>query len=102
IQPAELRRLVADVNAYNTAIAGAAASRGWTYYNPNPTLDSLRTVATAVRPFPLFNQPCTANPFGTAFSCDAVHPSAATHRLLANKLIQLINSTYGTRMLAIP
>ncbi len=102
IQPAELRRLVADVTAYNTAISGVAAGRGWAYFNPNPTLDSLRTVATAVRPFPLFNQACTANPFGTAFSCDAVHPSAATHRLLANKLIQLINSTYGTRMLAIP
>jgi hypothetical protein len=59
-------------------------------------LDSLLTVATAVRAFPLIGQPCTANPFGTAFSCDAVHPSAATHTLIANKLREAINAAYST------
>ncbi len=101
VQPAELVNLVSTVTAYNSYIASQATARGWTYYNPNTALDSLRTVATAVRPFPLIGQPCSANPFGTAFSCDAVHPSAATHKLIANKLRQAINAAYGTAIPAI-
>jgi lysophospholipase L1-like esterase len=96
VQPAELVKLVTTVTAYNAYIAAQATTRGWVYYNPNVALDSLRTVATAVRAFPLIGQPCTANPFGTAFSCDAVHPSAATHKLIANKLRAAIDSAYGT------
>jgi lysophospholipase L1-like esterase len=102
VVPAELRRLVASVNAYNVYISGQATARGWAYYNPNTAFDSLRTVAAAVRPFPLLSQPCIANPFGTAFSCDAVHPSAATHRLIAEKLRQAINTAYTTAIPPIP
>ena len=101
VQPAELVNLVSTVTAYNAYISSQATARGWTYYNPNTALDSLRTVATAVRAFPLIGQPCSANPFGTAFSCDAVHPSAATHKLIANKLRQAINAAYGTAIPAI-
>ncbi len=97
VQPAELRKLVTSVNGYNAYISSQAASRtNWVYYDPNVALDSLLTVATAVRAFPLIGQPCTANPFGTAFSCDAVHPSAATHKLIANKLREAINAAYST------
>lgn len=102
VVPAELRQLVAAVTAYNTAISNAATARGWAYLNPNPTLDSLRTIATAVRAFPLIGQACINSPFGTAFSCDAVHPSAATHRLMAEKLRQLINTAYTTSIPPIP
>ncbi|MGH7520826.1 MAG: SGNH/GDSL hydrolase family protein [Gemmatimonadales bacterium] len=102
VVPSELRKLVAAVGAYNTYVSGQATARGWAYLDPNPTLDSLRTVATAVRAFPLLGQPCTANPFGTAFSCDAVHPSAASHRLFATKLRLAINSAYSTAIPPIP
>ncbi|MFN2571205.1 MAG: SGNH/GDSL hydrolase family protein [Gemmatimonadales bacterium] len=100
--PSELVRLSAAVTAYNAYIASAAAAHDWVYYNPNTALDSLRTVATAVRPFPLIGQPCSANPFGTAFSCDAVHPSSATHRLIARKLRDAINAAYSTAIPPIP
>lgn len=102
VVPAELRRLVASVTSYNQFISQQASARGWAYYDPNPTLDSIKTVAAAFRPFPLFAQACTTNPFGTAFSCDAVHPSSATHRLIANKLRQAINAAYGTTIRVIP
>jgi hypothetical protein len=102
VQPAELRKLVSTVTAYNAFISSTAAARNWAYYDPNPALDSLRTVPTAVRPFPLIGAPCSANPFGTAFSCDAVHPSAATHKLIANKLRLKINGDYGTAIPVIP
>ena len=102
VVPRELVKLSTSVTAYNAYISAQATARGWAYIDPNPTLDSLRTIATAVRAFPLIGQPCTANPFGTAFSCDAVHPSAATHRLLAEKLRQTINTAYTTAIPPIP
>ncbi len=102
VQPAELVKLVSTVTAYNTFIAAQATARHWAYLDPNPALDSLRTVPTAVRPFPLIGQPCSANPFGTAFSCDAVHPSAATHRLIAQKLRDAINAAYTTAIPPVP
>jgi len=102
VVPKELVKLVTAVTAYNTFISTQATARGWAYLNPNVALDSLRTVPTAVRPFPLIGQPCSANPFGTAFSCDAVHPSAATHRLIAQKLRLAINAAYTTAIPPIP
>src|SRR6266508_2542740 len=102
VVPKELGKLAGAVLAYNTYISGQATTRGWAYLNPNTALDSLRTVPTAVRPFPLIGQPCSANPFGTAFSCDAVHPSAATHRLIAQKLRDAINAAYTTTIPPIP
>jgi lysophospholipase L1-like esterase len=103
VVPSELVKLVAAVTAYNAHISSAATTRGWAYLNPNPTLDSLRLVPAAVRPFPAIGAACTAAlPFGTAFSCDAVHPSAATHRLIAQKLRLAINATYTTAIPTIP
>jgi len=78
------------------------------WFNPNPTLDSLRAIPTQVAPFPAFTNaqgqpnPCSANPFGLAFSCDAVHPSAATHRILARHLVLAINAKYGSAIPAVP
>ena len=102
IAPAEVIKLVSSVAQYNAHISAAATARGWAYWDPNPAFDSLKTVAGAVAPFPAFGAPCSANPFGTAFSCDGVHPSASTHRLGASKLREAINDTYGTSIPAIP
>ncbi len=105
VVPKELVKLVAAVTAYNTYISGQATARGWAYLDPNATLDSLRAIPTAVRPFPALLQPCNATlglPFGTAFSCDAVHPSASTHRLIAQKLRLAINAAYTTAIPPIP
>jgi hypothetical protein len=105
VVPKELVKLVAAVTAYNTYISGQATARGWAYLDPNTTLDSLRAIPTAVRPFPALLQPCNAVlglPFGTAFSCDAVHPSASTHRLIAQKLRLAINAAYTTAIPPIP
>jgi hypothetical protein len=102
VVPAELRRLADAVTAYNAHVSSEATTRGWAYLDPNPTLDSLRAIPTAVRPFPLVGAACSANPFGTAFSCDAVHPSGSTHRLIAQKLRLAINTAYTTAIPPIP
>jgi hypothetical protein len=94
------------VAQYNQTISTAATARGWLYVDPNPTLDSLRRIPTQVAFFPNFGAPaptpCSASPFGLAFTCDAIHPAAAIHKLLANKLIQGINAAYSTTLAAIP
>jgi lysophospholipase L1-like esterase len=112
IQPAELVKLTTTVAAYNTYISAQATARGWTYVDPNPALDSLRQIATQVAFFPNFGSPTaptpcnpvapTPPPFGLAFSCDGIHPSAATHRLLAQKLRLAINAAYTTSIPPIP
>ena len=102
IQPAEAVKLNATVGAYNTYISQQATARGWAYFDPNPALDSLRVIPTQVAFFPTFQAPCSANPFGQAFSCDGVHPSASTHRLIATKLRTAINAAYGTTIPPIP
>src|SRR5437867_1882700 len=104
IQPAELAKLSTTVAAYNTYISAQATARGWTYVDPNPALDSLRRIPTQVAFFPGFNAPCANNPppFGLAFSCDGIHPSAATHRLLAQKLRLAINAAYATDLPPVP
>lgn len=102
VVPSELVALVGAVTTYNQAISAAATARGWTYFDPNPTLDSLRAIPTEVAPFPPFGANCSDNPFGLSFSCDAVHPAAKTHKLITNKLIQRINATYGTSLAQVP
>ena len=102
VVPKELVKLVGAVTAYNAHISARATAHDWAYYDPNPALDSLRTVPTAVRPFPAIGAACNTNPFGTAFSCDGVHPSAATHRLIATKLRDAINAAYTTTIPPIP
>jgi lysophospholipase L1-like esterase len=105
VVPKELVKLVGAVQAYNTFIAAQATAHSWAYLDPNPTLDSLRAIPAAVRPFPALQQPCNAVlglPFGTAFSCDAVHPSASTHRLIARKLRDAINAVYTTAIPQVP
>lgn len=111
IVPSELVRLAGAVAGYNVYISAQAAARGWAYLDPNTTLDSLRAIPAQVAPFPTFTvivngqpkpAPCTVNPFGLAFSCDAVHPSANTHKLIARHLRDVINTKYGTSLPAIP
>jgi lysophospholipase L1-like esterase len=107
VVPKELVKLVTAVTAYNTFIAAQATAHGWAYLNPNTTLDSLRQIPTQVAPLPNFGAPptftpCSANPFGLAFSCDGVHPSAATHRLIAQKLRLAINAAYTTAIPPVP
>ena len=108
VVPKELVKLVTAVTAYNAYISAQATTRGWAYLDPNAKLAALATDTAQVRPFPYFPQGnagdtvAVRRPFGRAFSLDAVHPSAATHRLLADTLRKVINAAYGTTIPAIP
>ena len=92
---AQLSAFIAGLNAY---IKSKADAIGFGYWDPNPTLTGIRNTAQSL-PFPSF---AATGTFGTAFSLDGVHPSAEGQKLIANNLITVINSKYGTTLRAIP
>jgi lysophospholipase L1-like esterase len=108
VVPAELRKLLATVAAYNAFDSTQAVTRGWAWVNPNPLLAALAADTAQVRAFPYFPQGNAGDtvalrrPFGRGFSLDAVHPSASTHKTIANALRTAINAKYGTSIPAIP
>ncbi len=104
ITSSELANLHSAVAAYNAHISGEATARGYAYFDPNAALAALRadTNLVAVFPHPPPDPRATATPFGSAVSRDGVHPSATTHKLIANALIQAINAKYQTSLVATP
>ncbi|HWH04468.1 MAG TPA: hypothetical protein VN674_12305 [Gemmatimonadales bacterium] len=100
----EFLKLHNSVLAFNAYISSQAAARGYAYFDPNVALAQLKADTTQVAFFPHAppDPRATTAPFGTAFSFDGVHPSAATHKLVANTLITVINAKYGTALTTIP
>ena len=95
LDAAEQTTMLNTVNAYNAYIRAKADSIGFGYYDPNPTLISLRS-SGAILTVP--NIASATAPFGTAVSLDGVHPSSSTHILVANGVIDVINAKYGTNI----
>jgi hypothetical protein len=102
VQPAELRKIVTTVTQYNAYISSLATQHAWAYLDPNPALSALRADPAQVAPFPTFGAPCSASPFGLAFSCDGFHPSGSAQRLIAQAVVQAINSGYVAAIPAVP
>lgn len=96
----EQATVTALINSYNAYIKAKADSIGFAYYDPNVTLATLKADPTKIPPFPNLAA-TTTSPFGTYFSYDGVHPSAAAHVLIANDLIAVINAKYGTHLAAV-
>ena len=89
LTPAKYERARNTVAEYNKIIADLAAERGVAVFDVNPLLATLPG-----RPL----IPTPSSPFGSTFSLDGVHPSSNTHRLLAQKLAEFINASYGTAL----
>src|SRR6266545_4144782 len=102
IEPPEVLFFVQLQIAYNTFIQDEAATRSWAYMDLNAAFDSVAGVAGNFAPFPNSSAACSASPFGLAFSCDGIHPSAASHRLIAKKVVQAINAEYLSAIPAVP
>ena len=105
ITPSELANLHSLVAAYNQHIGAQATSRGYAFIDPNPLILQVKADTSQFALFPHANPAdpkFTTAPFGNAFSRDGVHPSTASHKLIANALIQAINAKYGTHLAAIP
>ena len=102
VSESERQFYVNRVIAYNTYIHAKADSIGWAYLDPNPLFLQLKQ-AGAIPLFPNLANPTA--PFATAggryITNDGVHPSTTAHFVLANTLITLINTKYGSTIRAI-
>jgi lysophospholipase L1-like esterase len=104
----ELGALTTAVTGYNTFIQSQAAARSsatgrpWVYVDVNLLLAALPPGAIPAFPNTPPRPTSVTAPFGPFFSLDGVHPSAATHKLVANALIQTINTAYATSLQPIP
>ena len=99
IDPTERAQLSATAAAYNAYIQAKADSIGFAYFDPNSALAQLRA-AKAIPVLPSLLS--TTAPFGPYVSLDGVHPTALTHKLVANALITVINTKYSTTLAPIP
>ena len=100
LDPTEQTMINTIVNGYNTYLQTKANSIGWAYYDPNTLLTTLKAAGTVIRATP--NYASATQPFGTGMSLDGVHPAAAVHKLLANDLIGVINTKFGTSLTPVP
>lgn len=99
----EVITLAGTVQQYNAFIEQQADEHGMAYLDPNQVLGLLyRHDDGDPDPtndlIPKFPDQDADHPFGAFFSLDGVHPSAATHRVVADQLVQVINETYGTNL----
>ena len=103
VTPSELAGMLDAVDGYNTYLAAQASARGYAYFDINPSL--LDAIANG--DIPLFpnippDAPLSPVTFGPLFTLDGVHPSAETHRLIADSLISAVNQTFATTIPFVP
>ncbi|HEY2377138.1 MAG TPA: SGNH/GDSL hydrolase family protein [Gemmatimonadaceae bacterium] len=96
----EIVALTADVAAINAYISGKANAVGFAYFDPNHVLDSLTKAGQITPTGPNFLAPTA--PFGKWVSLDGIHPTAASHILLTNYIIEAINGKYATTLTKLP
>ena len=104
----ELLALNDTITDYNTFISSqatarsAATGRPWVYVDVNALLAALPPGSIPAFPNTPPRPTSATAPFGAFFSLDGIHPSAVTHKAIANALIQTINGYFGTSLQAIP
>jgi lysophospholipase L1-like esterase len=98
----EVETIVQRVRQYNNFLRQQAQQRGMAFFDPNTVFGPLYAADAGTPnvptddPIPKFPAVTADQPFGPLFSLDGVHPSAVTHRVVADQLVQVINETYGT------
>jgi lysophospholipase L1-like esterase len=101
LTPPEISFLQARVATFNQVIQNQTGDN-YGYVNPNALFQNNSDQIPA---FPeLFENPETPwgpdQPFGPLFSLDGIHPSSAAHELVADAVIDEINSTYDDAQLS--
>jgi lysophospholipase L1-like esterase len=97
VLPSEYKTLRTAVAGYNAYISAQAQQRGWAYVDING-LVAYKADPTKIASFPILPTP-PSQPnvlFGSYYTLDGVHPSAAFHRVFTDSIISAVNRTYGT------
>ncbi len=91
LSAAEVVTAQANVAAYNTTIAAQAASVGGTVVDINALFNGIKTTGITINGFP-----ATANYLGGLFTLDGIHPTNTAYALVANKVIDTLNTSIHT------
>jgi len=99
LMPDEISFFQDRVSDFNQHIR-SEVGENYGYVNPN---DLFRMNSEQIPDFPeLSDNPDTPwgpdQPFGPLFSLDGIHPSSAAHQLVANDIIDEINTTYDVQL----
>jgi lysophospholipase L1-like esterase len=104
VTPAEYANVRNTTVAINALIRSEAAARGWAVVDAGAIFTQLQTQAGGVPLFPISPSVATGGSvgFGAWFSLDGFHPSSATHQVIADSMIAVINRSFTTQIPALP
>ena len=91
--PKTVLAIATEVVQVDSFIHLQAIARHWAYLDFNGLLAANKAL---IPPFPNFTTPATL--FGTLFSLDGIHPTAAGHKALADAFVAAINTQYSTHL----
>jgi lysophospholipase L1-like esterase len=97
LDAAEQVQVAGIITGYNTYIKAKADSIGFAYYDPNTTLATLATLDPILGSH-VPNIGSATAPFGQFVTLDGIHPSGSAHIQIANDIIKVINTKYGTSL----
>jgi hypothetical protein len=89
--------LQAAVNGYNAYLQAKATELDFAYVDVNTLLAELKGTGCA-SVVPNLAATATTSPFGPCFSFDGVHPSSRGYAMIANELIEAINTKYSVSL----
>jgi lysophospholipase L1-like esterase len=103
VTPAEYANIRNTTEEMNDYIVATAADRGWLVADANAILAGLRA-SGQVPAFPGLGAVSSGGSvnFGPYFSLDGFHPSRCTHEVVANAVIDLLNTQRGTTIPNVP
>jgi len=104
VTPAEYAYVRNTTDQMNQLIRDQAALRGWALVDAGLIFTQLQTQQGGIPAFPSLAAVPTGGSinFGTWFSLDGFHPSSATHRVVADSMIAVINRKFTTQIPAVP
>jgi len=91
LSAAEATTAQTTVQAYNATIAAQASAVGATVVDINAFFAQIKAKGVTINGFP-----ATANYLGGLFSLDGIHPTNTGYALVANKVIDTLNSSIHT------
>ena len=104
VTPAEYAYVRNTTDQMNQLIRDQAALHGWALVDVGQILVQLQVQDGGIPAFPSLAAVPTGGSinFGNWFSLDGFHPSSATHRVVADSMIAVVNRFFTTEIPAVP
>jgi lysophospholipase L1-like esterase len=104
VTPAEYAYVRNTTDQMNQLIRDQAALHGWALVDVSQILTQLQVQDGGIPAFPSLAAVPTGGSinFGNWFSLDGFHPSSATHRVVADSTIAVVNRFFTTEIPAVP